>query len=130
AREGRRGPGSPAHAAAPPAAFVDRGIRVLRLLPPPLRRGEHCVVSKIEMQRCYGYIPLLNRAKVGRVLTRPFNRATTNPIDLTPPRILHWLQRIRVHASTKPRQPNAPDVITTQWRQVDVQQGVLGKRRQ
>src|SRR6476646_632635 len=80
------------------------------------------------MKWCDGYVAFLNGAKIGRLFPGPFNRAAADPVDLTSPWILHRLEGIGVHPPPQSRQTNTPDVATTQRREVDVEQRVLGKR--
>src|SRR4026209_1836107 len=82
---GPRGLGCPDHAAAPLVAAGDLETRALRELPPPLRGGEHGVVSQIQMEWGHRDIAFLDRAKIGRLLARPGDRTATDPVELTAP---------------------------------------------
>src|SRR6185312_8021248 len=122
---------SPARAAARRAAVAAHGIRdPLRPLPPLLRRSKHRVMSEVEVKRSDRDVTFLNGSEIGSLLARPRDRAPTNPIDLPPPRILHWLERVRVDSPAEARQSDPSDVIATKRRQVNVQQRALWKRRQ
>ena len=84
-------------------------------------------MRQIEMKRRYRNVAIADCLKIGVFAALPRDVAAANPEDVPAPRVLHGLDRIGVHTSAEPRQPDPANLGTSARRQIDVEQRIRRK---